>query len=44
MILLCFSSNKFLFLGLELAGFTDYPIQRSKKKMNLERFKDSFYA
>jgi hypothetical protein len=31
-------------LGLELAGFINYTIGRNKKKMNLERFKDSFYT
>ncbi len=37
MVLLRFSSKEFLFLGLELAGFTGYT-------MNLPRFKDIFYA
>ena len=31
-------------MGLELAGFSNYTIQRNEKKRNLERFKDSFYA
>ena len=44
MVLLRFSNQEFLFLGLELAGFTSYTIQRNGKKMNRERFKDSFYA
>jgi hypothetical protein len=44
MVVLRFSSNEFYFLGLELAGFTPYTIRRKEKKMNLERFKDSFYA
>jgi hypothetical protein len=44
MVVLRFSSNEFYFLGLELAGFTPYTIRRNEKKMNLERFKDSFYA
>ncbi len=44
MALLHFSSKEFLFLGLELAGFSNYTIQCNEKKMNLERFKDSFYA
>jgi hypothetical protein len=44
MVLLRFSSKEFLFLGLELAGFSSYTIRRNEKKMNRERFKDSFYA
>jgi hypothetical protein len=44
MVLLRFSNKEFLFLGLELAGFPAYTIGRNKKKMNRERFKDSFYA
>jgi hypothetical protein len=44
MALLSFSTKDFLFLGLELAGFSAYTIGRNEKKMNLERFKDSFYA
>jgi methylphosphotriester-DNA--protein-cysteine methyltransferase len=43
-LLRLFSSKKLLFLGLELAGFTGYAIQRNEKKMNCERLKDSFYA
>jgi hypothetical protein len=43
MVLLRFSSKEFLFLGLELAGFSGYTIRRNEKKMNRERFKDSFY-
>jgi hypothetical protein len=39
-----FSSKEFLFLGLELAGFSGYTIRRNEKKMNRERFNDSFYA
>ena len=44
MVLLRFTSKDFLFLGLDLAGFSSYTIQRNATKMNLERFKDSFYA
>jgi hypothetical protein len=40
-LLRSFSSKEFLFLGLELAGFSGYTIGRNEKKMNLERFKDS---
>ncbi len=43
MVLLRFSSKEFLFLGLELAGFSGYTIRRNEKKMSGERFKDSFY-
>jgi hypothetical protein len=43
-LLVRFSTKEFLFLGLELAGFSGYTIRRNEKKMNLERFKDSFYA
>ena len=44
MFRLRFSSKEFLFLGLELAGFSGYSIRCNEKKMNRERFKDSFYA
>jgi hypothetical protein len=44
MVLLQFSSKEFLFLGLELDGFSGYTIRRKEKKMSRERFKDSFYA
>jgi hypothetical protein len=44
MVLLRISSKEFLFLGLELAGFSGYTIRRNEKKMSRERFKDSFCA
>jgi hypothetical protein len=44
MVLLRFSSKEFVFFRLELAGFSGCTIRHNKKKMNRERFKDSFYA
>jgi len=44
MVLFRFTSKEFLYFGLDLAGFSSYTIRRNEKKMNLERFKDTFYA
>jgi hypothetical protein len=44
MVLLRFSRRDFLFLGLELAGFSAHAISRNGKALNLQRFRDSFYA
>jgi hypothetical protein len=44
MVLLTFSRDDFLFLGLELVGFSTYTISRNGKDVNLRRFSDFFYA
>jgi hypothetical protein len=44
MVLLRITSEERLFLGLDLTSFSSYTIRRNEKKMNLDRFKDSFYA
>jgi hypothetical protein len=44
MVLLTVSHDDFLFLGLELVGFSAHTISRNGKDLNLRRFSDSFYA
>jgi hypothetical protein len=44
MVLLRFTRNELLFLGLKLAGFSIYTIGRTRDGTNHERFKDHFYA
>ncbi len=44
MVLSRLTSKEFLFLGLDLAGFSNHTIRRNEKRMNLERFKDSFHT
>lgn len=39
-----FTSKEFNQLGLELAGFSPEMIGRNARRMNLEQFKDFFYA
>ena len=44
MVLLHFSKEEFLLLGLQLCGFSDRTINRNSDTTNGDRFRDSYYV